>query len=61
MLVEVLHATDDLGGVEACSGLIKTWILFIHIVHVEPRTEPGAGPNTIQMMGRLIENPVIEV
>lgn len=36
VLVEVLQATDDLGRVEACSLFIKTWIFFIHVVHVKP-------------------------
>lgn len=43
VLVEVLQPTDDLSCVETCSLLIKTGIFFIHIIHMKPVKEVGAG------------------
>ena len=41
VLVKVLHPTDDLSCIETCSLLVKTRILFIHIIHMKPVREVG--------------------
>lgn len=41
VLVKVLQPTDDLSCIETRSLLVKTRILFIHVIHMKPIREDG--------------------